>query len=86
MTRFVPSDRSPPFLMPPDLREWAPQDGLCHFIIEAVERVDLAKFRIHHRGSGSEQYNPRMMLALIVYCCANRIFASRRIEQGPSVM
>ena len=40
MTRFVPSDRSQPFLMPPDLREWVPQDDLCHFIIEAVERVD----------------------------------------------
>ena len=82
MTRFVQSDRSQPFLMPPDLREWVPQDDLCHFIIEAVERVDMTKFKINHRGSGSEQYNPRMMLALIVYCYANRIFASRRIEQA----
>ena len=82
MTRFVQSDRSQPFLMPPDLREWVPEDDLCHFVVEAVERVDIGKFNINHRGSGSEQYNPRMMLALIIYCYANGIFASRRIEKA----
>ena len=45
MTRFVQSDRSPPFLMPPDLREWVPEDDLCHFIVEAIERVDIGKFK-----------------------------------------
>ena len=82
MTRFVPSDRCQPFLMPPDLRDWVPEDDLVHFIIEAVERVDMKKFAINHKGSGSEQYNPRMMLGLIIYCYANRIFASRKIEQA----
>jgi transposase len=82
MTRFVPSDRDQPFLMPPDLREWVPKDDLVHFIIEAVERVDMKKFAINHSGSGSAQYHPRMMLALLIYCYANRIFASRRIEQA----
>ena len=82
MTRFVQSDRSQPFLMPPDLREWVPEDDLCHFIVEAVERVDIGKFNITHRGTGSEQYDPRVMLALLIYCYANRIFASRRIEKA----
>ena len=82
MTRFIPSDRSQPFLLPPDLREWVPEDDLAHFVIEAVERVETGKFKINHRGSGSQQYNPLMMLALIVYCYANGIFASRRIEKA----
>ena len=82
MTRFVPADRCQPFLMPPDLREWVPEDDLVHFIIEAVERVDMKKFAVNYRGSGSAQYDPRMMLALIIYCYANRIFASRKIEQA----
>src|SRR5690606_16675426 len=30
----------------------------------------------------SEQYNPRMMLALLIYCYANGIFGSRRIERA----
>jgi transposase len=82
MTRFVPSDRRQPFLMPPDLRDWVPEDDLVHFIIEAVERVDMKKFAINYSGSGSAQYDPRVMLALIIYCYANRIFASRKIEQA----
>ena len=82
MARFIPSDRDQPFLMPPDLRDWVPKDDLVHFIIAAVQRVDMTKFAINHSGSGSEQYNPRMMLALIIYCYANRIFASRKIEQA----
>ena len=80
MNRFIQSDRNQPFLLPPDLREWVPEDDLVHFIIEAVDRVDMKNFKVNHRGSGSAQYDPRMMLALIIYCYANRIFASRRIE------
>ena len=34
------------------------------------------------RGTGSAQYHPRMMLALLVYCYANGIFGSRRIERA----
>ena len=80
MNRFIQSDRNQPFLLPPDLREWVPEDDLVHFIIEAVDRVDMKNFKVNHRGSGSAQYDPRMMLALIIYCYANRIFARRRIE------
>ena len=79
----------PAFLMPPDLRDWMSQDDLVHFIIAAVERVDMKKFAINHSGSGSgsAQYDPLMMLALIIYCDANRIFASRRrISTSASVL
>ena len=82
MTRFIQADRSQPFLLPPDLREWVPVDDLAHFVVEAAERVDLSTFKINHRGSGSAQYPPRMMLALLVYCYANGIFSSRRIERA----
>jgi transposase len=82
MTRFVASDRSQPFLLPPDLRDWVPENDLAHFIVEAVERVDMSTFKVNARGSGSEQYNPRMMLALLIYCYANGIFGSRRIERA----
>jgi transposase len=55
---------------------------MVHFVIEAVERVELYRFRINERGTGSAQYPPRMMLALLVYCYANGIFSSRRIERA----
>src|SRR5690606_26112204 len=82
MTRFVASDRSQPFLLPPDLRDWIPEDDLAHLVVEAVDRLGMSAFKVNVRGSGSEQYNPRMMLALLIYCYANGIFGSRRIERA----
>ena len=82
MSNFVDCDRDQAFLLPPDLRDWIPADDLAHFVIEAVERVDLGAFKVNHRGTGSAQYHPRMMLALLIYCYANGIFSSRRIERA----
>ena len=82
MSNFVECDREQAFLLPPDLRDWLPADDLGHFVIEAVERVDLGAFKVNHRGTGSAQYHPRMMLALMIYCYANGIFSSRRIERA----
>jgi transposase len=69
-------------LLPPDLRDWIPADDLAHFVIEAVELVDFSVFKVNHRGTGSAQYHPRMMLALLIFCYANGIFSSRRIERA----
>ena len=82
MSNFVDCDRDQAFLLPPDLRDWIPADDLAHFVIEAVERVALGAFKVNHRGTGSAQYHPRMMLALLIYCYANGIFSSRRIERA----
>jgi hypothetical protein len=35
--RFVSVDRETPMLLPPDLRDWVPEDDLVHFVIEAVD-------------------------------------------------
>jgi len=82
MSNFVDFDRDQAFLLPPDLRDWIPEDDLAHFVIEAVERVGMSAFKVNHRGTGSAQYHPRMMLALLIYCYANGIFSSRRIERA----
>jgi transposase len=82
MSKFVDCERDQAFLLPPDLRDWIPEDDLAHFVIEAVDRVDMGAFKVNHRGTGSAQYHPRMMLALLVYCYANGIFSSRRIERA----
>ena len=81
-TRFVNIDRDTPMLLPPDLRDWVPEDDMVHFVIEAVEGMPLSTLRVNRRGSGSEQYPPKMMLALLIYCYANGIFSSRRIERA----
>ena len=82
MGKFVGSNRDQRFLLPPDLRDWIPEDDLAHFVLEAVERVGMGRFKVNERGTGDAQYHPRMMLALLIYCYANGIFSSRRIERA----
>jgi transposase len=80
--RFVNVDRQTPMLLPPDLREWVADNELAHLILEAVELCDLRGAQVNVRGSGSEQYPPSMMLALLIYAYATGVFGSRRIERA----
>jgi len=73
-------DRETPMMLPPDIREWIPKDHIVLFIIEAVALMGLKGFKVNTRGSGSEQYSPRMMLVLLIYCYATGRFSSRQIE------
>ena len=78
--RFINLDRQTPMFLPCDLREWVPDGHIVHFILEAVEQIPTDQFRVNHRGSGSEQYPPAMMLALLLYSYATGRFGSRTIE------
>jgi transposase len=80
--RFVSVDRHTPMLLPPDLRDWVPADDPVHFILAFVEQTPTEAFHINARGSGSAQYPPPMMLALLVYCYSMGIFSSRKIERA----
>lgn len=81
-TRLVNIDRNTPLLLPVDLRQWVAEDDLVHFVIEAVEGMKLPSLKLNRRGTGSAQYPPKMMLALLIYGYANGIFSSRRIERA----
>jgi len=78
--RFVNLDRLTPMFLPCDLRDWVPADHIVHFILDAVEQIPTAHFSVNHRGTGSEQYPPTMMLALLIYCYITGRFGSRTIE------
>ena len=80
--RFVTIDYDTPLLLPPDLRDWVPVGHLAHFILDVVEQLDLRQVRVNERGTGSEQYPPPMLMALLLYCYATGVFSSRRIEQA----
>src|ERR1043166_934151 len=82
MTTYMPFDRDQPFLLPPDLKDWLPEDDVAHFIVAAAERVRLGAFRTNPQAGGRPQYHPRLMLALLIYCYANGLFSSRRIERA----
>jgi transposase len=78
--RFVNIDHATPLLLPPDLRDWVAPDHMVHFIMEAVDALDLSAAHINERGTGKAQYPPYMMLGLLIYCYSTGTFSSRRIE------
>ena len=69
-------------LLPPDLRDWVHKNDLVKFIIEVVDRTDVSMAHVNHRGTGSAQYPPRMMLGLLIYSYASGLFSSRQIERA----
>jgi len=78
--KFVHIDHDTPLLLPPDLRDWIAKDHMVHFVRDAVDALDLSAAKINERGTGSAQYPPATMLALLIYCYATGTFSSRRIE------
>lgn len=80
MERFKVLDRNQQLLLPYDLREWIPEDDFVNFVIEAVESIDVSHFSYNRRGTGSAGYHPHTMLTLLIFCYANGVFSSRRIE------
>ena len=80
--RFITVDRETPLLLPPDLRDWLPENHLAHFILEAVNTLSLTGVQINERGTGDAQYPPRMLLGVLIYSYATGVFSSRQIEQA----
>ena len=80
---FVPCDRDQPFLMPPSLDEWLPKDHLARFVIAVVDTLDLSAFYARRRadGWGRAAYDPKMMVALLIYAYATGARSSRLIER-----
>jgi transposase len=82
MTQFIPFGRDQAFLLPPDAKDWLPEDDVAHFVVAAVDRVPLGAFEVRAIPGGKAQYHPRLLLALLVYAYANGVFSSRRIERA----
>ncbi len=80
--RFVNIDHDTPLLLPPNLREWMPEDHMVHLIMDAVSQLDLSTARVNVRGTGDPQYPPALMLGLLIYSYATGVFASRAIERS----
>ena len=69
-------------LLPSDLRDRVYENDLAKFMIEVMDRTDVSKAHVNHRGTGSAQYPPRMMLGLLIYAYACGLFSSRQIERA----
>lgn len=66
--KFVQIGHDTPLLIPPDLRKWISKDHMVHFVMDTVDALDLSTAKVTERGTGSAQYPPSTMLALLLYC------------------
>ena len=82
MSHFRTCDRATPYLLPPSVDEWLPEDHLARFVVEIVDQLDLVQMTRAYRGTGSAAYHPAMLLSLLVYGYATGTFSSRRIEKA----
>ena len=82
--RFRPYDPNQLYLLPPDMREWLPEDDLVYFILEIVNQIDLKEiFSSYEENKGGyPAYHPRMMVALLLYAYCIGLPSSRKIEQA----
>jgi len=80
---FLLVERDQTYLLPPNMRDWLPEDHLAFFVLDAVEEIDLSPFYSRYRedGWGAAAHDPKMMVALLLYayCLGER--SSRRIER-----
>jgi transposase len=79
---FLRCDRDQPFL-PPDLRDWLPNDHLAWFVLDVVDQLDLLPFYRRHRadGHGHPAYDPKLLLGVLLYAYAIGVRSSRQIER-----
>jgi transposase len=82
---FRPYDISQLLLLPPDLRQWLPDDHLALYVSDVVEQLDLsAILKPYEEGDarGQPPYHPQMMVKLLLYgYCVGKL-SSRKIEQA----
>jgi len=80
---FLSCDREQAMLLPANVSDWLPQGHLARFVVEVVDRVDLAAFYAVYRadGSGRPAHDPAMMVALVLYNYAVGVRSSRVIER-----
>jgi len=68
-------------ILPMDLEILIPKHHLCRIVDLAVEKMDPALLVSLYPGGGRPAYHPKMMLKVILYAYANRIYSSRQIAK-----
>ncbi len=82
---FRTCDLDQPFLLPPSLQDWLPENHLARFIAELMAGLDLSKIYGYYGrrdGRGKAAYHPVMMVRLLLYAYCVGVTSSRRIERA----
>ena len=83
MKTYRPYCIDQPLLLPPDLREWLPEDHLAYFISDLIDQLDLTPILREYEDEtrGYPPYHPVMMVKVLVYAYATGVYSSRQIAR-----
>ncbi len=73
------------FLLPPSPSEWLPEDDLAYFMLDVVQTLDLSMIERELQAKdsrGTRPYDPRMMVALLLYGYCTGVMSSRKLERA----
>jgi len=70
-------------LLPPDLKDWLPENHLAYFVSDVVDELDLAAIHAVYEKDprGQPPYDPRMMTKVLVYAYCVGVYSARKIQQ-----
>ena len=82
-TSFRPYQPDQLLLLPPNPRDWLPEEHLSHFVSDTIDSLDLRPFYEPYEGDGrrKQPFDPAMMLKVLVYAYATGTYSSRKIAQ-----
>jgi transposase len=81
-TEFIPINRDSPYILPPCVQDYVPEDHLARFVVELVDQLDLQSLSAVYAGKGKRPYHLAMLLALLFYGYATGVFSSRKLEKA----
>ena len=67
------------------MRDWLPEDHLVWFVLDVVSNLDISEIEAavqEKDARGQRPYDPRMMVALLVYAYSSGVYSSRRMTGG----
>jgi transposase len=85
--RFRVCSHDQPFLLPPSLQDWLPENHLARFVAEVIDELDLSSIYASYErsdGRGLAVYHPALIVRLLLYGYCIGVTSSRKIEQGTS--
>lgn len=70
-------------LLPPSPQDWLPEGHLVYQVHDLVKVLDLESiYRVHDKDPrGAPGFHPQMMVSILLYAWANRVYSSRRIAR-----
>ena len=79
---FITIDRDTPYMFPPSVQDYLPEDHLARFVAEMVDQLDMSALLGVYAGKGKKPYHPAMLVALLFYGYATGTFSSRKLEKA----